>query len=227
MIKLKYLLILLFLGNLSILIGQNTFLKPTDSDPKAKVVLDKMKALYNSYASLEAKFDLELELAEQPRKVLKGSYIQSGTKYIAKTADQEIYSDGKTTWIYIKPIKEVQISDASGSVDAGFMSPKQLITLYDKGEYVYTIVDERKIGTQSFVDIEFKPLKRRTDYSKLKMTIDKKTNKLVSLRVFSKDGSRYTLKMNEIVPNKKYDSGIFVFNTKNIPGVHVEDLRMD
>jgi outer membrane lipoprotein-sorting protein len=61
----------------------------------------------------------------------------------------------------------------------------------------------------------------------MRLTVDKKTNKMVYLRVFSRDGSRYTLKVNDIIANKKYDPGIFTFNPKVAPGVHIEDLRID
>jgi hypothetical protein len=47
------------------------------------------------------------------------------------------------------------------------------------------------------------------------------------MKVFAKDGSRYTLKVNEIKPNKNYGPETFVFDASKYPGIHVEDLRID
>jgi outer membrane lipoprotein-sorting protein len=121
----------------------------------------------------------------------------------------------------------VQISDIEEGEASAFMSPKQMMTMYDSGDLVYSIIEERKVGGTQFVDIEFKPLSKKTDYTKMRLTIDKKANKMVSLRVFSRDGSRYTLKVSDILPNKKYDPAMFTFNTKSVQGLHIEDLRMD
>jgi outer membrane lipoprotein-sorting protein len=213
----------LFVG---ISFGQNTFTNKKDNDPKAKVILDKLKKQYDSYKSMEVKFEMEIELPNQPKELQKGTIIQDGLKYQVKLKDQEIFADGKTVWIYLKKNKEVQITDMDDS-SSDFLSPKQMMSLYDTGDFAYSIIEERKVNGQQFADIEFKPLTKKSDYTKMRLTVDKKTNKMVYLRVFSRDGSRYTLKVSDIIANKKYDAGIFTFNPKATPGVHIEDLRID
>ena len=141
--------------------------------------------------------------------------------------EQEIFTDGKTSWVYLKSNNEVQINDASDDAGSAFLSPKQLMEIYNKGEYVYSILEERKIGKSIYTDIEFKPVSKKSEFAKLRLTIDKKANKLLSLRVFSKDGSRFTIKVSELLSNKKYDASFFSLNTKSLKGVHVEDLRMN
>jgi len=218
-----FVLQILFVG---IIFGQNTFTSKRDSDPKAKVILDKLKKQYDSYKSMEVKFEMEMELPNQPKELQKGTIIQDGIKYQVKMKDQEIYADGKTIWIYLKKNKEVQITDMDDT-SSDFLSPKQMMSLYNKGDFAYSIIEERNVNGQQFADIEFKPLTKKTDYTKMRLTVDKKTNKMISLRVFSRDGSRYTLKVSDIIANKKYESGIFTFNPKAAPGVHIEDLRID
>ncbi len=207
--------------------GQNTMLSSKDSDPNAKVILDKMKKLYDSYKTIEVNFEMELELPGQTNELQKGLFIQDGNKYQIKMKDHEVYSDGKSVWIYVKKNKEVQLTDIDNSDSDKFLSPKQMMRVYESGKYVYKIIEERKVNGQLFTDIEFKPLDKKAEYSKMRLTVDKKSNKMVSLRVFSKDGSKYTLKINDLISNKKYDSAIFAFNTKAYPGIHIEDLRMD
>jgi outer membrane lipoprotein-sorting protein len=220
-------MVLVMLVNVFFSTAQNTYAKVSDSDPKAKVLLDKLKSAYDGYKSMNVKFELEIEIPNKVKETQAGSVLQAGSKFVAKLGDQEVYSDGATTWLYFKKNKEVQIMDTDVAGGGVVMSPKQMMTIYESGDYVYAITDERKVGTQTWVDIEFKPLKKRSEYSKLKLTIDKKANKMVYLRVFSKDGSKYTLKVNTLTPNVKYDAAAFVFNPKTVPGIHVEDLRMD
>ncbi len=196
-------------------------------DPKAKVVLDKLKKQFDGYKTMEARFELELELPGRPSEIQKGNLIKDGVKYAVKLNDQEIYADGKTVWVYMKKNKEVQIMDMEEGGPAAFVSPDQLLSVYDKNELFYEITEERKVSGNVIVDIDCKPIAKNAEYAKMKITVDKTNNKLLSLRVFSKDGSRYTLKLVSIIGNKKYEPGMFVFNPKAFPGVHIEDLRMD
>ncbi|MBK9734185.1 MAG: outer membrane lipoprotein carrier protein LolA [Saprospiraceae bacterium] len=207
--------------------AQNTYASSKDSDPKAKNILDRLKKQYDGYKSMEVKFEMELELPNQKKEIQLGTVIQDGKKYTIKMADQEIYSDGKTVWIYLKKNKEVQISNIDELETSDVLSPKQMMRLYEKGEFIYTIVEERIEGQKKLVDIEFKPVSKKSEYTKMRLTVDKKSNNMISLRVFSRDGSRYTLKVSDIISNKKYEPGIFVFNPKTVPDIHIEDLRMD
>ena len=207
--------------------AQSTYTSKRDNDPKAKMILDKLKKQYDSYKTMEINFSMELELPNKPTEIQNGTVIQDGKKYQLKMKDQEIYCDNKSVWVYLKKNKEVQISDYDESESSAIMSPKQLLTLYEKGEYIYAIIEERKVGNVTFSDIEFKPVSKKSDFTKMRLTVDKNSNKMVSLRVFSKDGSKYMLKINDIKSNKKYDPALFIFNPKAVTGVHIEDLRID
>lgn len=205
----------------------NTMTTKSDSDPKAKVILDKLKKQFDTYKSLELNFEFQLEIPGKPIETQKGKLIQDGIKYAIVMKDQEIYADGKQTWLYLKSKKEVQILDFDDSGSDMFLSPKQMLSLYQTGDYVYSILEERKVGKTTYSDIEFKPLKSNSDFTKLRLTVDKTANKFVTLRVFLRDGSRYLLKMDSLIPNKKYTPDAFVMNLKDLKGVHIEDLRMD
>ncbi len=209
------------------IINVNFAQSKNDIDPEAKKILDKLKKQYDSYKSMEVSFTMELELPGKSKDIQKGTVIQDGKKYQVKMKDQEIYADGKTVWFHLVNNKEVQISDMDDSEASDQMSPKQMMRLYEKGEYAYAITGEKTVSGKNLVEIEFKPLAKRSEYTKLRLTVDKKSNNMISLHVFSRDGSRYALKVSDIKTNKKYDSGMFVFNPKAVPGLHIEDLRMD
>lgn len=204
-----------------------TYTKKSESDPKAKAILDKLKKTLDSYSSVEMKFTLTLELPKQSPEIQKGVLIQSGKKFQVKMDQQEVYCDGKTTWIYLKKNKQVQVTDYDEKGGGSFLSPKQLLNMYETGNYVYAIIEERTEKGASVADIEFKPLDLKSEFAKMRLTVNKTENKVVSLRVFSKDGSRYTLQLDALQQNKKYNPSVFVFNQKAYPGVRVEDLRID
>lgn len=208
--------------------GQNNmYTKKSDSDPKAKVILDKLKKSLDSYSSVEMKFTLTLEFPKKTPEVQKGNLIQSGKKFLVKMDQQDVYCDGQSTWIHFKKNKQVQVTDFDESGSGGFLSPKQLLNMYQTGKFVYSITEERTEKGAAVADIEFKPLDAKSEFSKMRLTVNKTANKVISLRVFSKDGSRYILSLDSIIPNQKYDPSTFVFNAKAFPGVRVEDLRID
>lgn len=207
--------------------AQGQMLKASDSDPKAKKLLDALKKDYNSYKAIEVSFELILELTGQSKETQTGKLIQQGEKYYVSLADQEIFCDGKSLWLYLKSMKEAQLNNAESGISEDFVSPKDMLRMYENGKYAYAITGEVVENGTNVTQIEFKPLDKKSPYSKLRLSINKKTNKAASLKIFSKDGSRYTLNVKNILPNKAYTADVFVFNAKKYPGVRVEDLRID
>jgi outer membrane lipoprotein carrier protein len=74
--------------------------------------------------------------------------------------------------------------------------------------------------------IEFKPKDKKSEYSKLRISIDEKAGAIEHIKAFAKDGSRYTFSVTKLTPNKAFDADYFKFDAKKYPGVKVEDLRI-
>ncbi len=198
-----------------------------ENDPAAKKILDILKKEYDAYKSMEVNFDLVMELPQQEVEVQNGIVIQQGDKYKLELDDRAIYSDGEYVWLHIKKNNEVQINDAEMDDEANMISPKDMLQLYDSGKFVYVIAAEPLLEGKKVTQIEFKPLDRDSEFSKMTMYVYKKTKKMAQMKVFSKDGGRYTLKINDITANKKYSQDTFAFDESKYPGIHVEDLRID
>lgn len=204
-----------------------SFQNANESDPEAKTILDKLKKEYDSYKSMEIDFTLEIDLPEQSPEIQNGSIVQNGDKFSLKTEDHEVYCDGKSVWFYLKSNKEVQINDADFEESSEIMSPKDFMKIYESGDYVYAIVGEGKENGKAATFIEFKPLDKYNEYSKIRLAVEKTTNKIVNLRVFSKDGSKYSFIIKRLNTNKQYPSSMFVFDKSKYPGVYIEDLRIE
>jgi outer membrane lipoprotein carrier protein len=198
------------------------------SDPEAKKILDKIRRKYEGYKTLEAAFSLSIELPGQPKEVQKGTVSQDGNKFRLDMDQQVLVSDGKTTWAYLKKNKEVQISNADpgamGSSD--FMTPKELLRRYEKGDFLYALTDKITENGKLLTQIEFKPKDKKSEYAKMRLSIDEKTGTIDNIKAFGKDGSRFTFKIVRLTPNKVFTASTFSFDPKQYPGVRVEDLRM-
>ncbi len=197
------------------------------SDPKAKAILDRLNKQYEAFKSMETTFTLTVQVAGAKTEVQKGSLIQQGPQYVMTMDKQAVYCDGKTVWFYQKKINEVQVSSVDISGAAPVLSPKQLIKMYQSGEYIYAITGEGTELGAAVQYIEFKPIKRNGEYTKIRMALNKKTSQIVYIKAFTRDATQYTMTLGPIIPNKKYAPATFVFEKTKYPGVKIEDLRID
>ena len=221
----KYLIATCFIG-----LGFGVLAQPKvqteRSDPKAKVILDRIKKNFEKNRSSAVSFDLIIDLVCQKQEKQKGKFIQSGKKFYATSNDQEIYCDGKTVWVYMKDANEVQVNTFDATATNDLMTPQQIIKMYETGEYIYAVTGEEVIGNKKLTNIEFKPKSKNSEYSKIRLGIDK-TDNPDYIKVFSKNSSTFTLVFKEVLFNKAYQNDSFAFNAKKYPGVHIEDLRVD
>jgi outer membrane lipoprotein carrier protein len=196
------------------------------SDPEAKKLLDKVRKKYEGYKTLEATFALVIELPGQPKETQKGNIAQEGDKFKLVMNDQTIISDGTSTWVYLKKNNEVQINNTDKADANGFLTPKELLNRYQKGDFLYAITEKVTEGGKLLTLVEFKPKDKNSEYSKLRVSIDAKNNTIESIKAFAKDGSRYSFNISKLTPNKKFTTSDFTFDKAKFPNVKVEDLRM-
>jgi outer membrane lipoprotein-sorting protein len=229
----KHLLLLFLLGTTIAVLAQNKntagkIATPAkeQSNPAAKAILEKMKAKYQAYKTLEVEFSLSMEMAEQAKELQKGKMQQQGNKYRVDFNGQTIICDAKTLWVILPKNKDVQINNApTPGEDDGILSPQALFNIYQSKDYLYAITNEYSQGARVIQEIEFKPVDKMSEYSKLRLSLDKKTLDFIDLKAFGKDGSRYVLQMSKITPNKAFSASTFTFDKANYPGFHIEDLR--
>jgi outer membrane lipoprotein-sorting protein len=202
------------------------FTSAKDSDPAAKSILNKLKAKYDGYKTMEVDFALEIEIAEQPKETQKGKLSRQGDKYRLAMGSQDVISDGKALYLIMHNNKEVQINNMPDEADEdNIFSPKAIFDLYQSDKFVYVLVNEIARGGTVVQQIDFKPLVDNPDYVKFRMEIDKNRGEVLNVRAFGRDGSRFTFVLNRITPNKTFAASEFAFNKANYPGYHVEDLR--
>jgi len=223
----KNILVLLVTLSLSIAcFGQTT---KEVSDPEAKAILEKMRTKHEAYKSVAADFTLTIEIPEEDKEVQKGSISQAGEKYRLDLEHQAVYSDGTSLWLFMKNNNEVQINDVDEfeEEDGELLSPQDLLRIYEKEDFIYHLINEDIENGRAIQQIEFKPTDRDSEYSKMRVTIDRKKLEIVRIKAFSKDGSRYTMEVNKFTPNQPYKDADFVFDPSKYPDIFVEDLRIE
>ena len=203
-------------------------------DADAKVILNKLSKQYRTYDAVKTDFTLTID---NPQANIK--QVQTGTliarskvnKYkvtlfapgkTKPTVTQDIISDGKSQWTYLKDANEVQIADADNS-EEGF-NPAKIFTLYEKG-YKYLYTGQQKVGAKVYQVVDLTPEDSKKSFFKVRLLIDKAKNQLYSTQIFDKNGSKYTYALRTFTPNYKAAESTFVFDKKAYPGVEVVDLR--
>ena len=122
---------------------------------------------------------------------------------------------------------EVQITNASKKSSNGVVSPKEIVKMYDSGEYDYAITGEGTEGGKPCTYIEFKPKKKYSEYNKLRLAVSARNNEMIYLKVFGRDQSRYTMTIQHLTTNGKIPNNTFTFDNAKYPKVKVNDLRID
>lgn len=189
------------------------------SDPDAKKILDKLRDKYKALGSIAAEFSLVIEMGKT-KEEQSGKMAQNGSKYRVSVGNNEIISDGASTWLYNKQQNEVQINEYTPD-NNDMLSPDKLLKIYESDkEFIYVITEDNSAQTS----IEFKPLDKDAEFFKIRMVYDKAKNEATSIKVFGKDGSRYTLNIKKIA-SQTYSDSHFAFDKSKYPGVVVTDLR--
>lgn len=194
------------------------------NDPKAKVVLDNVSKKFKSLKTVIANFILKVEGANNSvADSKKGSVYVKGAKYKVVMGEQEIISDNKTSWTYAKDVNEVTINNVDQSNTS--MTPAKIFTnFYDK-DFLYRLTGESTEKGKVLQNIELTPTDKSKTFFKVLVDIDKKNSTLARMRVFEKNGNKYTYEISSFQPNGAVKDDMFTFDAKKYPGVEVVDLR--
>jgi outer membrane lipoprotein-sorting protein len=195
------------------------------SEVKAKEILAEVSKKYRTYDVIKTEFSYTLE---NPQAKIKET--QSGTLFVRSKVNkykvilkgQELISDGKNQWTYLKADKEVQLSEVDNSSDA--LNPAKIFTIYEKGfKSVYT--NDTKLNGKTLHNIDLTPLDGKRSFFKVRLQIEKLSKQITNAVIFDKNGNKYTYTIKTFMPNVKVPESTFAFDSKLYPGVELVDLR--
>ncbi len=195
----------------------------TGKQNEAEKLMERVSKRYKNFKSMKADFVYTLENKQQKsQEKQKGSILVKGNKFRLDIANQLIICDNKTIWTFSREVNEVQVNHYSPK--EGAIRLDDIFTMYGKG-FLYKIVESKKDGNKEIVVIELTPKDKKKKFFKIKVTVDKTNQTILSSQIFEKTGTIHTYTVNNQVPNLKYDDNQFTFDSKKYPGVEVIELR--
>ena len=195
------------------------------TDAKAKDILDRLSVKTKAYKSIKADFNYTLDnKADGINETQSGSIAIKGSKYLLKIAGQEIRSDGKSIWTYLKDAEEVQITEVDESNENN-ITPTKIFTMYEKG-FRHEFIKDETVGSTVTSIVNIYPLDLdEKSYHTVSLYIDKTKLEITKIVILGKEGDVYTYKIKSFQPNAVIDDAEFVFNKSKYPGVEIVDLR--
>ncbi|GAB1403096.1 hypothetical protein MASR1M74_02740 [Lentimicrobium sp.] len=204
-----------FVSILAVIMACNTF---AQNDKKAQAILDNVAAKTKSYKTIRIEFDYSMvNKAQNIDDSFKGVLISKGDRYKLTFSGQEIISDGKTSWTYLKDANEVQINNADSGEDS--FTPTNLLSTYTEN-YKARLTSE----TAKEQIIELIPLQKK-NFNKVIVTIEKARSMLQKISIYDKNGSIYTYTVHKFETDLPFTDSQFVFQASKHPGIETIDMR--
>jgi outer membrane lipoprotein carrier protein len=196
----------------------------TKQDKKAEDILKGVTTKYKSFKSVKATFVITIENPKDNSKDSQnGTICLKGNKYKLEVAGQDIVSDGKTRWTYVKDANEVQIDNLK--TDENSITPATIFTMYEKG-FLFKFVGEQNEKGMTYQLVELVPVDpKKKNFFKVKLSINKNDKFITSAKLFDKNGSIQTIAVEKLTPDACDDDSIYSFNAAKYPGAEVIDLR--
>ncbi|MCX6292225.1 MAG: outer membrane lipoprotein carrier protein LolA [Bacteroidetes bacterium] len=204
--------------------GTFAFSQSPQTDKKADDILHGVSTKYKSYKSVKATFVITVENPkDKSSDVQKGTIYLKGNKYKLEVAGQDIVSDGKTRWTYVKDANEVQIDNIR--TDENSITPSNIFTMYEKG-WLFKFNGEQTEKGMNYQLVELVPVDpKKKNIFKVKLTINKNDKFITTAKVFNKNGSVQTIAVEKLTPDTINDDSLFSFSDKKYPGAEIIDLR--
>jgi outer membrane lipoprotein carrier protein len=215
-----------FLTLLVLVFSAFVFAQPpgTQQDKKAESILKGVSSKYKSYKSVKAAFKITVENpADKSKDVQSGTICLKGNKYRLEVAGQDIVTDGKTRWTYVKDANEVQIDNQK--TDENAITPTNIFTMYEKG-WQFKFTGEQTEKGMVYQLVELVPIDpKKKNIFKVKLTINKNDKFITNAKLFDKNGTVQTINVDKLTPDACSNDSLYSFNARQYPGAEVVDLR--
>lgn len=221
-------LILLLWLPASFLLAQNKqYTTAQDSDRAAVALVKDLRTKYDGYRTIEADFRLDIALPGRQVETQLGKLQRRGDEVRFRLGDQEGIITTDAAYVIQHGNKEVMINNLPEPGEAtGMLTPQTLFSFYEGDSYVLALQGEDTVDGRLLQSVELKPVDRNnSEFTKLRLLVDRKKKELVSVRAFAPDGSNYTFHLDQTRGNAALADGTFRFRKDDFPGYHVEDLR--
>jgi len=218
---------LLVLPGATLLAQDKQYTNAEDSDPEAIALINSIRSKYDAFKTMEADFMLDIAFPGQQVESQSGIIKRQGDLVRFKLGDQEGIINDQAAYIIQHSNKEVMINNLPDPDEmSGMLTPQTLFNFYEGDNYILALQEEDVVAGRLLQAIELKPTDRNnSEFTKLRLMVDKAKKELVSIKAFTPDGANFTFQLKGTKGNVALAAATFTFNKDEFPGYHVEDLR--
>jgi outer membrane lipoprotein-sorting protein len=187
----------------------------TSSDAESIAILKKVHQKYTAYSSMQ--MDIKLTITNgKETDVQTAKLTVQGDKFRMTSQTQDMVSDGKTLWNHQKLAKECYVSEADEEEMGMFGSPDKMLKMYEK-DFISALIATVPESGKTVYKIEFKPKSKNSDFTKVRITIDKATSGVKDIKIFDRSNTHYTIEMSNVKTNIAVQANTFKMDTKTLP----------
>lgn len=192
------------------------------NDGKAQSILDKVNKKFQSLKAIKADFTMKIS-GNGVDDSKTGTFYMKGNKYRIKMASQQIMTDTKTMWVYMKDMNEVNVN--TYNADAQTVSPQKIFTGSYQKDYNATYSGTAKVNGANCDVITLNAKSGSINIKKVQLFINQSSSTIVKSLMHDNSGAVYEYLIKDFTPNPSINDSYFVFDAKEFPGVEVVDLR--
>ncbi len=195
-------------------------------DPKAKTVLEQLKAKNQGMKSVKIGFKYNMFHAEGIDETREGTLLMQGDLYKVDMAGQTIISDGKFMYTIIDDV-ELQINNLPDPSEQSqnWMNPKSMLNI-DEKDFKYRHDGTGTDNGKAVDIIKLFPVDAGSaTFHTVTLKVDKAKMQPTSIVIQSKDGNRYTLTIKSLTENPSIPADTFKVNPNASKWEDVIDLR--
>lgn len=191
---------------------------------ESRNIVDKTYKDYISSDGIKLSFTLTtIDSQGQEYDTQKGKASVKGDKFHIETTDMDVWFDGKTQWVLMKSIKEVNVSNPSDS-ELASISPLALLGLYREG-YVLKSPISKSLKNRSVYQINMIPVNGNAEFKDITVYIDKTSSRLLQAEFTMKNNMKSKIDITDYNDNYKFSDSDFVFDTTKNRDLEIIDLR--
>jgi outer membrane lipoprotein-sorting protein len=191
---------------------------------EAKALLDKTYNQYVGSKGIRLNFSATyIDANGKEQGSQEGTAYVRGNKFRLEMESMNVWFDGKTQWVLMKDINEVNISNPSNE-ELASISPTALLGMYKQGFILDEPINKTINGKNASV-IDMKPIKENGEINSIAVAIDKTSQELLQVTITMSNNTKNRLDISNYNSNYKFDDNEFVFDKSKHSGVEIVDLR--
>lgn len=190
----------------------------------ARSLLDKAYAIYEASDGIRLSFKSTMTDKDGATYAPQSgeAYIK-GDKFKLEMETMDIWFDGKTQWVLMKDVNEVNISTPTGNEIAA-ISPLALLGIYKNGFTLKAPASKTMNGRTTHL-IDMIPVTPSKEFKSITAAIDKESGNIIQVTLVMTDGMKNTIDISAYNTNHQFNDATFRFDKNDHPGVEIVDLR--